>query len=334
MHPFLEALDDEQKKRLVAVPRPDWIAPMLATLTERRFADDAWIFERKFDGERCMVFRKDDKVRLMSRNRKVLNTTYPELVEAFAAQEARDFIVDGEIVAWEENITSFSRLQERMGITDPDKAKQSLVNVVIYLFDLLYLDGYDTTGLELRARKSLLEHVISWGGLIRYARHRPGDGIGCYREACRSGWEGIIAKRAASRYVHRRSPDWLKFPCLHRQEFVIGGYTDPRGSRTGFGALLIGYYNGDLLMYAGKVGTGFNERTLTRIRGVLSPLVQKTSPFSDKKDREKGEQWVSPETVCEVAFTGWTEGGKLRHPRFVGLRDDKEASTVIREWPA
>jgi bifunctional non-homologous end joining protein LigD len=306
---------------------------MLATLTERRIPDDAWIFERKFDGERSMVFRKNGTIRLMSRNRKVLNTTYPELVEAFAGQEARDFIVDGEIVAWEGNVTRFSRLQERMGITDPEKAKRSLVTVTICLFDLLYLDGYDTTGMELRARKSLLEHAISSGGPIRYTRHRTGDGIGCYREACRSGWEGIIAKRAASRYVHRRSADWLKFPCISRQEFVIGGYTGPRGSRTGFGALLIGYYEGDLLRYAGRVGTGFDERMLTRIGEVLTSLEQENSPFADKKDRERGEHWVSPVLVCEVAFTGWTEAGKLRHPRFIGLRDDKEASTVIREWP-
>jgi DNA ligase D-like protein (predicted ligase) len=331
---LLEALDDEQKRRLKAVPPPDRLAPMLATLTERRFSDDAWIFERKFDGQRCMVFRKNDTVQLLSRNRKVLNSAYPELVEAFAGQEARDFIVDGEIVAWEENITRFSRLQERMGITNPEKAKQSLVTVTIHLFDLLYLDGYDTTGIELRARKSLLEHALSWGDLVRYAGHRAGDGIGCYRKACRSGWEGIIAKRAASRYVHRRSSDWLKFPCLHRQEFVIGGYTDPRGSRTGFGALLIGYYTRDLLMFAGRVGTGFDERGLSLIGKVLSSIEQKTSPFADKKDREKGEHWVSPELVCEVAFTGWTEAGRLRHPRFIGLRDDKDAAAVIREWPA
>ncbi len=333
MHPLLENLAADQREQLIERGQPDRVSPMLATLTERRIPDDAWIFERKFDGERCMVFRKNGRIRLMSRNRKVLNTTYPELVEAFAGQEARDFIVDGEIVAWEGNVTRFSRLQERMGITDPEKAKRSSVTVTICLFDLLYLDGYDTTGMELCARKSLLEHVISYGGPIRYTRHRAGEGIGCYREACRSGWEGIIAKRAASRYVPSRSADWLKFPCLARQEFVIGGYTGPRGPRAGFGALLLGYYDGGLLRYAGRVGTGFDERVLTRIGEVLTSLEQENSPFADKADREKGEHWVSSVLVCEVAFTGWTEAGKLRHPRFIGLRDDKEASTVVREWP-
>jgi len=333
VHPLLENLAADQREQLVERGQPDRVSPMLATLTERRIPEDAWIFERKFDGERCMVFRKNGRIRLMSRNRKVLNTTYPELVEAFAGQEARDFIVDGEIVAWEGNVTRFSRLQERMGITDPEKAKRSLVTVTICLFDLLYLDGYDTTELELLTRKALLKDAISYGGPIRYTRHRAGDGIGCYREACRSGWEGIIAKRAASRYVHRRSADWLKFPCLARQEFVIGGFTDPQGSRAGFGALLLGYYDGDLLRYAGRVGTGFDERMLTRTGDVLTSLGQENSPFADKADREKGEHWVSPVLVCEVAFTGWTEAGKLRHPRFIGLRDDKEASTVVREWP-
>jgi bifunctional non-homologous end joining protein LigD len=333
MNPLLEALDDEQKKRLKASSQPDWIAPMLATLSKQRFSDGTWIFERKFDGERCLVFRKDDTIRLMSRNKKVLNTTYPEFVEAFTGQEARDFIADGEIVALEGDVTRFSRLQERIGIIDRRKAEQSPVAVTIYLFDLLYFDGYDITGLELRIRKSLLANALSYADPIRYTRHRDGDGLACYEKACQSGWEGIITKRAASRYVHRRSLDWLKYRCLNRQEFVIGGYTDPAGSRAGFGALLIGYYEGDILRYAGKVGTGFDERLLILLGEILTLLEQKTSPFADKKDRTKGEHWVSPEIVCEIAFTEWTESGKLRHPRFLGIRNDKDASRVVREWP-
>jgi len=333
MNPLFETLDDEQKKRLKASPQPDWITPMLATLTKQCFSDSAWIFERKFDGERCLVFRKDDTIRLLSRNKKVLNTTYPELVEAFSTQEARNFIVDGEIVALEGDVTRFSRLQERLGITDQRKAEQSPIAVTIYLFDLLYFDGVDTTGLELRTRKSLLANALSYADPIRYTRHRDEDGVACYDEACRKGWEGIIAKRAASRYVHQRSVDWLKFSCLNRQEFVIGGFTNPAGSRTGFGALLIGYYEGDLLRYAGRVGTGFNEQVLAILGEILALQEQKISPFADKRDRLKGEHWVSPEMVCEVAFNGWTESGKLRQPRFLGIRNDKDASRVVREWP-
>jgi len=333
MHPLLDHLTGEQKVQLTERDQPDWMEPMLATLTDRRFSESGWIFERKFDGERCLVFRKEDTVRMLSRNRKRLNDTYPELEQALLKVGEERFIADGEIVAFEGEVTSFSRLQQRMQIQEREKAEKSGVAVYLYLFDLMYLDEYDLCGLDLLTRKHLLRQIIPFHDPLRYTVHGSGDGVAFYREACQKGWEGIIAKRAASRYIHRRSTDWLKFPCLTRQEFVIGGYTDPSGSRTGFGALLLGYYEGNDLIYAGKVGTGFDDRTLKELRDRLLSREQETSPFADRERPEKGEHFVTPDLVCEVAFTGWTDDGKLRHPRFLGLRQDKPAKDVVRERP-
>jgi bifunctional non-homologous end joining protein LigD len=331
MHELLEELDGEQKKNLHACPQPDWMDPMLATLTDRRFSDRDWIFEQKFDGERCLVFRKGARVRLLSRNRNRLNDTYPELEAACEQLKPDDFIADGEIVAFYKDVPSFSRLQGRMQVTDPEKARRSDIPVFFYLFDLMYLDGYDITAVGLRSRKTILSRLLPFEDPIRFTRHRDEQGEACYQEACKSGWEGIIAKRAAGRYVHRRSPDWLKFKCVNQQEFVIGGFTDPEGTRTGFGALLIGYYDGDNLIYAGRVGTGFDDRLLSDLSDRLSLLETETSPFSDRRKHGKGEHWVRPELVCEVAFIEWTGAGVLRHPRFLGLRNDKDAEEVVRE---
>jgi len=331
MHELLEDLDPEQGKNIIPSPPPDWMEPMLATLTERRFSDPGWIFERKFDGERCLVFRKGGRVRLLSRNRHRLNEAYPEIEEAIRGSGGADFVADGEIVAFDGDATSFSRLQSRMQVTDPEKARRIDVPVFLYLFDLMYLDGYDITRVGLRSRKEILALLFAYTDPLRYSRHRDEIGEECYREACTKGWEGIIAKRAAGMYLHRRSPDWLKFKCILQQEFVIGGFTEPAGSRAGFGALLIGYYDGDRLLSAGKVGTGFDERLLAALSRHLSSLERETSPFSDRRERGKGEHWVKPELVCEVAFTEWTGTGVLRHPRFIGLRDDKAAREVVRE---
>ncbi|KQC08876.1 MAG: hypothetical protein APR55_11000 [Methanolinea sp. SDB] len=269
----------------------------------------------------------------MSRNEKTLNNTYPELEDAFCEAVEANFIADGEIVAFEGEVTSFSRLQDRMQIRDRRKARRSDVPVYLYLFDLMYLDGFDLCSLELLTRKDILKNLISFEDPLRYTEHRSENGVEYYRGACRKGWEGIIAKRAMGRYLHRRSTDWLKFKCVNRQEFVIGGFTEPGGSRIGFGALLIGYYEGDSLIYAGKVGTGFDDKTLRDLGESLESREKKTSPFADKKRPEKGEHFVTPELVCEVAFTEWTEDKKLRHPRYLGLRDDKPAEDVVRERP-
>src|SRR5690349_15911819 len=201
-------------------PVPEWRSPTLATLTDKRFSDPQWIFERKFDGMRCLAFRDGDQVRLLSRNRQRLNGTYPELVDALAAQHTSRFIVDGEVVAFEGRRTSFARLQGRLGITDPEVARASPVRVYYYVFDLLHLDGKSTVEVPLLWRKKLLRRAIDFVDPLRYAPHRIGDGVAAYRAACERGDEGVIAKLADSTYDGRRSRNWLKFKCVRDQEFV------------------------------------------------------------------------------------------------------------------
>lgn len=332
MTDYFERLSEEERERLKKAGHPDWTAPMLATLTDKRFSDPDWIYERKFDGERALCFRKGDRVRLLTRNRKDIEDTYPELVDALLGQVCQDFIADGEIVAFDGAVTSFSRLQQRMQIKNPDEARSSGVAVYYYLFDLLHLDGCDLDRLSLRARKALLKDAIAFTDPLRYTSHRNRGGVAYYEEACAKGWEGVIAKRADSAYRHSRSTDWLKFKCAKGQELVIGGFTEPHGSRVGFGALLVGYYDDGKLRYAGKVGTGYDDAFLADFRERLDALARKTSPFADEV-REKEVTWVSPELVGEFGFTEWTSSGKLRHPRFLGLRRDKTAGEVVRETP-
>ncbi len=326
----LAGLPGSIRRHLHDEPVPEWRAPTLATLTEKRFSDPQWIFERKFDGMRCLAFRDGDRVRLMSRNRQPLNGTYPELVDALAAQRATRFVVDGEVVAFEGRRTSFARLQGRLGITDPAAARASRIRIFYYLFDLLHLDGVSTTDVPLSWRKRLLRDAIKSDGPLRYTTHRVEDGLSAYRTACERGDEGVIAKLADSGYGSGRSPNWLKFKCVRDQEFVVGGYTGPKGSRVELGALLLGYYDGRELRYAGKVGTGFDEATLRRLHERLSAIEQDASPF-DAAVREPGAHWVRPELVTQIGFSEWTRDGKLRHPRYLGLRTDKDPAEVVRE---
>jgi DNA ligase D-like protein (predicted ligase) len=315
-------------------PPPEWTEPMLAVLTERRFSDPDWIFERKLDGERCLAFRSGGRVRLLSRTQRPLDHAYPELVDALAAQDCDDFVVDGEIVAFQGSQTSFSLLQRRMHVRAPDEARASGVPVFLYLFDLVHLGGRDTAGLPQRERKRLLREALSFQDPLRYLSHRDAEGERCYREACRAGWEGVIAKRADAPYQGRRSHDWLKLKCVAEQEFVIGGYTEPRGSRVGLGALLIGYHDDQgRLRYAGKVGTGYTRAVLVELVERLSALEQDRSPFEVGTPPRAGVHWVRPELVAQVGFAELTGDGKLRHPRFLGLRDDKPAREVVLERP-
>ena len=335
MSKWRERLSAEERDALRRKAMPDWTAPMLATLTKKRFSSPDWIYERKLDGERCLAFRSGDKTRLLSRNQRDLRDTYPELVAALHEQVPSTAIVDGEVVAFDGNVTSFSRLQQRIGLTNPDEVRQSNIKVYLYLFDLLHLDGYDITGLPLRTRKSLLRHCATFDGPLRYTAHRNESGEDYHAVACKKGWEGVIAKRADSPYVHHRSTDWLKFKCVNQQELVIGGYTEPKGSRIGFGALLLGYFEDDELRYAGKVGTGFDEELLESLGEKLESLERKRCPFAEPpQDAGQGTHWVTPKLVGEIAFTEWTSDNRLRHPRFLGLRRDKPASKVVREEPA
>ena len=327
----LASLPESVRAVLRDEPVPDWRAPTLATLTEKRFSDPDWIFERKFDGMRCLAFRDGERVRLLSRNRQPLNGTYPELVDALAAQHTSGFVVDGEVVAFEGRRTSFARLQGRLGITDPEVARASRIRVFYYVFDLLHLDGNSTVDLPLIWRKRLLRSAIDFEGPLRNTPHRIEDGIAAYRAACERGDEGVIAKLADSKYDARRSPNWLKFKCVRDQEFVVGGYTSPKGSRIELGALLIGYYDDGDLVYAGKVGTGFDEATLRKLHERLSAIERDAPPFTRGLVREREARWVRPELVAQIGFTEWTRDGKLRHPRYQGLRTDKEPRDVVRE---
>jgi bifunctional non-homologous end joining protein LigD len=221
-----------------------------------------------------------------------------------------------------------------MQIEDPDEARASGVAVHYYLFDVLHLDGSDTTGLPLRDRKRLLRELFDFEDPIRFTTHRNEDGESFYQDACRRGWEGLIAKDSTAAYVHARSRKWLKFKCVHRQELVVGGFTDPRGGRTDFGAILVGYHDGGRFVFAGKVGTGFDDETLDRLGGRMRGMERSASPFDAGDPPTNGVHWVEPELVAEIGFTEWTDHGKLRHPRFLGLRRDKDASEVVREVPA
>ncbi|GAA4536766.1 non-homologous end-joining DNA ligase [Mycobacterium paraffinicum] len=328
------ALPDEVRSLLHDEPVPDWRPPTLATLTDKRFSDPRWVFERKFDGMRCLAFRDGARVRLLSRNRQPLNGTYPELVDALAAQHTTRFVLDGEVVAFEGRRTSFARLQGRLGITDPELARASPVRVFYYVFDLLHLDGKSTVDAPLLWRKRLLRNAIEFGGPLRYTPHRVTDGLAAYRAACERGDEGVIAKLAESTYDGGRSKNWLKFKCVRDQEFVVGGYTSPKGSRIELGALLLGYYEGRELVYAGKVGTGFDEATLHRLHERLSAITRETPPFTRGLVREAGAHWARPELVVQIGFTEWTRDGKLRHPRYLGVRTDKDAGEVVRETGA
>jgi bifunctional non-homologous end joining protein LigD len=267
---------------------------------------------------------------LYSRNHKVMDNAYPEIVEALAAQGGPRFVADGEIVAFDGANTSFAALQPRIHVSDPDRARATGVRVYYYLFDLLYFDDQDTTGLPLRQRKALLRDAFDFADPLRLSSHRNTEGEKFFEEACRRGWEGVIAKRADAPYHHGRSPDWLKFKCAQGQELVIGGFTDPQGARHGFGALLLGYHEDGGLKYAGKVGTGFDEKLLTSLHARLRERETARSPFAGPV-KEPGAHWVRPELVAQIGFSEWTRDGRLRHPRFAGLREDKKAADVVRE---
>ena len=319
------------------LPGAEWIEPELATLTRERFFDPAWIYERKFDGERCIAYCSGHSVRLMTRNRQDVSGTYPEVAAVLAGQAAADFVIDGEVVALQRGATSFARLQQRLGVRSPSAQLLRAVPVVYFVFDVLRSGGRDMRDLPVPARKHELKRLLAYGGPVRYTVHRSQRRAAAeyWEHAQRSGWEGLIVKRAASRYTGGRSRDWLKFKTENSQEFVIGGFTDPRGSRAGFGALLIGYYDADGgLAYAGKVGTGFDQAVLASLHDALRRLEQPAPPFTRGALPRSGVHWVRPEVVGQVGFSEWTTAGQLRHPRFLGLRDDKDPADVTRERPA
>lgn len=320
MDPFAE-LSGAERALLAPAPAPRSVVAMAATLTDERFSDPGWVFERKLDGIRCIAIGDGSQMRLLSRNALSLDARFPDIAAALSAEAADPFVVDGEIVAFDGAQTSFARLQQR---------GERPVATFLYVFDLMHLAGYDTTALPLRARKGLLRRALAFSGPIRLTPHRNRDGEELFLRACAAGWEGLIAKRADSPYAHGRSRDWLKFKCSAEQELVIGGYTAPRGSRTDLGALLLGHFENGRLRYAGKVGTGFTQATLRDLAARLAPLRRAGPPFVDAP-RLRDATWVEPRLVAQIGFTEWTRDGRLRHPRFLGLREDKAAEEVVRE---
>jgi bifunctional non-homologous end joining protein LigD len=293
---------------------------MLATLSDERSLGDEWVLEHKLDGIRCIAVAVDGDVTLYTRTPRDVTARWPGIAEAVKAL-GRDLVLDGEVVGM--------RGDEPLGfgVRSGDSA--------LWAFDLVHLDADDLRDRPLHERRALLEATVKPGGALRLTEVLRGDSERRYREACAAGWEGLIAKVADSRYVSGRSRDWLKLKCLAEQELVVGGWTEPRGSRTGLGALLVGVYEGDALLYAGKVGTGFDRRTLDDLVRRLVPLERDTSPFAEPiKPRIAGVHWAEPRLVAQIGFHEWTGGGRLRHPRFVGLREDKRPQDVVRERPS
>ena len=306
---------------------------MLATLTDRREFGDDWLLERKFDGERCVARKRGGDVRLESRTGKDLSSTYPEVRDAVAAQHSRDLLLDGEVVAYDGDQTSFPRLQQRLGVARPSEEQMAKYPVVYCVFDLLEVDGEDLTDRPLVERRARLMSAVESSSAVQHSEAWRDDSQRRFAEACRSGWEGLIAKRAEAPYVAGRSKNWLKLKCVWEQEFVIGGYTDPSGSRTDFGALLVGYYEQGSLHYAGKVGTGYTKAILHDLGVRLRELDAAEPAFVDARPVPRGTHWTRPTLVAQIGFAEWTNDGRLRLPRFLGIRDDKNPSEVVRERP-
>lgn len=305
----------------------------LATLVKGPPRGPGWVHEIKFDGYRIGAMLQGGKVTLLSRNGKDWTAQFPEVVRAVAALPARDAILDGEVcVVLADGRTSFQALQNVFG----GGARPGLT---YFAFDLLRLDGSELGQRPLLERKAALEALLERAGatLIRPSQHWEEDGEAVLREACRLGLEGIVSKRADAAYRPGRNTDWVKAKCLRRQELLIGGFTEPEGAaRTGLGALLVGYRDGERLAFAGKVGTGFTNASASALRKRLDALEIDACPFSPKPAGVLGRlaHWVRPELVAEVAFSEWTEDGKIRHPSFQGLREDKSPGEVVRERAA
>ncbi len=328
---FSGILDPDSLAALRTETMPDWIAPMLATLTHDLRARRGWIYEHKFDGERCFAYRRNNTVTLLSRNRHCLDNAYPQ-VRAALDVPGPDFILDGEVTAAQGDLSDFQILQKLMQIKDPKKAEESGITINYNVFDLLHYDGYCLRDLPQHARKAILEQEIHFPEPVRIAKTITSWTPQFQQKICKMGWEGLIAKDTMAPYVSKRARTWLKYKCAMSQAFVIAGFTDPKHSRIGFGALLLGVCDdAGHLHYAGKVGTGFDDAFLRSLRARMDKLEVDKPAFIDPPRETKGVHWLRPQLVGEVGFSEWTDAGRLRHPRFLGLRDDKAARDTRRE---
>lgn len=317
-----------------AIPRQPGL--MLCALIGEAFDDPKWIFEPKYDGLRVLCQAQGKNVQLISRNDKSQNLQFPDIVEAAAKALNRPAVLDGEVVCLDkQGMSSFRQLQQRFHLQDRavilDRMKAH--PAYYYVFDILWYDGQDLRPLPLEQRKQILNDSVQWSDRIRQTPDTPAVGKKMFADACRRHAEGIVAKRLQSPYVAARNGDWVKIKCATRQEFVIGGFTDPQRSRAGLGSLLVGYYDDDgNFRYAGKVGTGFTDQMLKDLRHRLDQLEQEDTPFIDgQTPRGAGIHWVAPKLVGEVAFSEWTQNDLLRQPRFQGLRPDKKPKDVKAE---
>jgi bifunctional non-homologous end joining protein LigD len=310
---------------------PAFVSPQLATLVSEAPTGDDWLHEIKFDGFRILARRDGANVTLATRSGQDWTARFAPVEQALAALPGRQLLIDGEVaVLLADGTTSFQGLQNQ------GKGAADGQSLVYFVFDLLHLDGHDLRPLPLEARKAVLAQLVGLGkhGVIRYADHVVGNGPAFFAQACKTHLEGIVSKRRDRPYITGRAPDWVKTKCIQRQEFVIGGFTLPNGGRKGIGALLVGYNEGGELRYAGKVGTGYTQKSALDLRARLDKLAQKTSPFAPPiKPAVKGAHWVKAALLAEVSFTEMTADGKLRHPSFQGLREDKPAKEVGREMP-
>jgi bifunctional non-homologous end joining protein LigD len=298
---------------------PFRIAPMLATLVDAPFNKPNWIYEEKYDGVRMLAYKEASKVSLISRNGIDRTERYPKIAEAIAKLKPDTLALDGEIVIFDEDkVSRFQFLQKGDG------------QPVFALFDCIYRDGKDLRKAPFSERREALEKSIKPSSSLILSARLDADGIKAFEIAKKKGFEGLIAKDLASKYVSGRSPAWLKVKVRKEDEFVIGGFTEPSGARHYFGALLLGVYSRGKLEYVGKVGTGFDEETLKSLYKKFRPLKRVASSF-DTVVKEKGATFVAPKLVAQVGYTEWTGDGKLRHPTYLGLRDDKEAKDVKRQ---
>src|SRR5712692_6493284 len=305
---------------------PVVIHPMLATLVDEPFSNDEWIFETKWDGFRAVCFVQNGSARFVSRNQLDMTHQYPELVGVGNQVDAREAILDGEIVALDrDGMPRFQLLQPRVGRKKKSDIEALLgkAKIVYFVFDLLYVDGCDLMSCSVVDRKAALETILRPASFIKLSEHIVGEGEAFFAQIEEFRLEGMMAKRAASPYVQRRSSDWLKVKTVERSEVVVAGYTAPRGSRSHFGALVVGLYRDRKLHYVAHVGGGFNQRTLAEIYKLIQPLKTNRSPFVDTPKTNEPVQWLEPKLVAEVKFSEWTADNRLRQPIFIGLREDK-----------
>jgi len=314
--------------------RADQVQHMLATPAEKPFSRAGWIFEIKFDGVRVIAERRGEEVRMLGRSGEDITARYPEIAAALRGLAAERFVLDGEIVAYDASgRPSFGRLQKRMLLSRPRDVAAAMARVPVraVFFDCVALEGHDLRKLGLLDRKECLGRILPPAGVIQAGDHVAEHGEAFFEVASEMGLEGMIAKRADSRYTGKRSPDWVKIKCQRRQEFVIGGYAEPRGSGRHFGALHVGVYEGEQLRHVTRVGSGFDGAMQDHLWALLQPLRREESPFGSSGPAGRGNHWVEPRLVCEVRFTEWTADGGVRHPIFIGLRTDRKPEEIIRE---